>query len=122
MVDETTQNGAMDAAHSATCQVPATLRTDEEAAADDTRRRIRRLPPEVGAVLLTVGVAGVILPGPVGMPLLLAGGLVLLPSIFGRAERWIERRFPKLHWHGMRNVDRFIDDFERRFPPDPPSP
>jgi hypothetical protein len=42
--------------------------------AEETRARIRRLPPEVGAVLITVGVAGVILPGPVGMPLLLAGG------------------------------------------------
>jgi hypothetical protein len=86
---------------------------------DDMRERIRRLPPEVGAVLITVGVAGVILPGPVGMPLLLAGGLALAPSVFGRVERWIEMRFPTLHWHGMKNVNRFIDDFEKRYPPPP---
>jgi len=86
-------------------------------AADETRERIRRLPPEVGAVLITVGVAGVVLPGPVGMPLLLAGGLALAPSVFGRFERWVEKRFPTLHWHGMKNVNRFIDDFERRYPP-----
>jgi hypothetical protein len=85
--------------------------------ADETRERIRRLPPEVGAVLITVGVAGVVLPGPVGMPLLLAGGLALAPSVFGRFERWVEKRFPTLHWHGMKNVNRFIDDFERRYPP-----
>jgi len=105
------------AADSGAIPDPETPRTEEEAACEITRRRIRRLPPEVGAVLLTVGIAGVILPGPVGTPLLLAGGLVLMPAFFGRMERWMERRFPILHGHGMRYVDRFIDDFERRYPP-----
>lgn len=103
---------------------PAASPVEERASAvdrdtDDMRDRIRRLPPEVGAVLITVGVAGVVLPGPVGMPLLLAGGLALAPSVFGRFERWVEKRFPTLHWHGMKNVNRFIDDFERRYPPPP---
>jgi len=89
-----------------------------EEAAEGTRQRIRRLPPEVGAVLMTVGVAGIVLPGPVGTPLLLAGGLVLMPGIFDKFERWVGKRYPKLHGHGMKYVDRFIDDFERRFPPD----
>lgn len=92
---------------------------NDDTAADGTRQRIRRLPPEVGAVLITVGVAGIILPGPVGTPLLLAGGLALMPSVFGRLERWVERRYPTLHGHGMRHVDRFIDDLEKRFPPEP---
>jgi hypothetical protein len=86
----------------------------------ETRERIERLPPEVGAVLLAVGIAGMILPGPVGTPLFLAGGLALMPSVFGRAERWVEKRFPRLHWHGMKNVNRFVDDLEKRFPPDMP--
>ncbi len=60
-----------------------------------------------------------LLPGPVGTPLLIAGGLVLMPSFFGKVERWMERRFPKVHTHGMQYVDRFIDDFERRYPADP---
>jgi len=94
----------------------AALPTDAGTALDATRRRIRTLPPEVGAVLLTVGIAGVLLPGPVGTPLLVAGGLVLMPKLFGRMERWLERRFPGLHGHGMRYVHRFIDDFERRYP------
>mgnify|MGYP003349015816 CR=1 FL=1 len=84
---------------------------------DETRQRIRRLPPEVGAVLITVGVVGVIIPGPIGTPFLLAGGLALMPGFFGRFERWIEKRLPRLHGAGMRNVDRFIDSFEKRFPP-----
>ena len=98
------------------------ISADDATAVDATRRRIRTLPPEVGAVLLTVGIAGVLLPGPVGTPLLVAGGLVLMPKLFGRMERWLERRFPGLHGHGMRYVDRFIDDFERRYPHVPRDP
>ena len=85
--------------------------------ADATRERIRTLPPEVGIVLMSVGVVGFILPGPMGTPLVLAGGLVLMPAMFGRVERWVERKFPKLHSVGMKHVDRFIDDFEKRYPP-----
>jgi len=105
---------------SAAANPESALPTLEEAA-EGTRQRIRRLPPEVGAVLMTVGVAGIILPGPVGAPLLLAGGLVLMPGVFDRFERWVGKRYPKFHGHGMKYVDRFIDDFERRYPPDKPA-
>ena len=84
--------------------------------AQATRERIRQLPPEVGAVLVTVGVVGVILPGPIGMPLLLAGGLALMPAWFGKAEQWVGKHFPRAHNEGMKNVNRFIDDFEKRYP------
>lgn len=87
----------------------------EEQAADKTRERIRRLPPEVGVVLLTVGAAGLVLPGPIGTPLVLAGGLVLAPRAFDGLERWVQRRFPSVHKHGRRHLDRFIDDFESRY-------
>jgi hypothetical protein len=89
--------------------------TDDQAA-ETTRQRIRRLPPEVGAVLVGVGVVGFILPGPMGTPLILAGGLVLIPRVFGRVETWVQKKFPKSHRVGMKYVDRFIDDFEKRYP------
>lgn len=89
--------------------------TDDQAA-ETTRQRIRQLPPEVGAVLIGVGVVGFILPGPMGTPLILAGGLVLIPRVFGRVETWVQRKFPKSHRVGMKYVDRFIDDFEKRYP------
>ncbi len=117
MLDSTLENPANGASHPAP-PFPEGSPQAEDRDAEETRARIRRLPPEVGAVLITVGIAGVILPGPVGMPLLLAGGLALMPSVFGRAERWVEKRFPTLHWHGIKNVNRFIDDFEKRYPPD----
>jgi hypothetical protein len=92
-----------------------TLSADQRAT-EETRQRLRLLPREVGAVLLGFGVAGLILPGPFGTPLLLAGGLVLAPRLFHRTERWFERRFPNAHREGRRHVDRFLDDFERRYP------
>lgn len=89
--------------------------TDAEAA-EWSRRRIRQLPPEVGAVLVGVGMVGVVLPGPMGTPLIIMGGLVLLPSVFGKLDHWLHRKFPKSHRVGLKYVNRFIDDFEKRFP------
>jgi hypothetical protein len=117
MNDSTSGNPTNGAPHSEAVPEPEPSPTAQEAA-DGTRQKLRRLPPEVGAVLIAAGVAGILLPGPIGTPLLLAGGLALLPGVFGRAERWFERRYPTFHGEGMRYVDRFIDDLEKRFPPD----
>jgi hypothetical protein len=95
---------------------PAPEISDEQAA-EAFRQRIKQLPPEVGAVLIGAGIMGMILPGPIGTPLLLVGGLVLIPRVFGRIEGWFQQRFPKPHRVGIDSVDRFIDDLERRFPP-----
>ncbi|MSR58898.1 MAG: hypothetical protein EXS05_14820 [Planctomycetaceae bacterium] len=89
----------------------------DDKAAESTRERIRQLPPEVGVVLVGVGVLGIVLPGPMGTPLVLAGGLVLMPRAFNGVERWFARKFPGMHRVGMKYVDRFMDDFERRYPP-----
>jgi hypothetical protein len=79
-------------------------------------RRIEDLPKEVGAMLVTVGVLGVVMPGMAGGPALLAGGLVLWPRTFGRLETWFARRYPSLHERGMQQVGRYLNDLERRFP------
>ena len=79
-------------------------------------RRIEDLPKEVGVMLVSVGAVGVVLPGMMGAPALIAGGLVLWPRTFGPLEDWFRRRNPRLYHRGMQQVSRFLDDLERRYP------
>lgn len=81
-----------------------------------TIEKIKGLPTPVGVLLVGAGVAGLALPGPMGTPLILAGGLVLAPKMFGKVERFLERRFPDLHRTSLESVERFISDLEKRFP------
>jgi hypothetical protein len=88
-------------------------------AADDAEqvRRIEKLPKEVGVLMVVVGVGGILLPGPVGTPFLLLGGVILWPRAFRGVEDWFAKRFPKVHHQGMRQIVRFLKDLERRYPP-----
>ncbi len=45
-------------------------------------------------MLVSAGLIGVVLPGP-GAPALVAGGLMLWPGAFGKAERWIATAVPR---------------------------
>jgi hypothetical protein len=81
-----------------------------------TSRRMEDLPKEVGVMLVSVGALGFVLPAMAGAPALVAGGLVLWPRTFGRLERWVQRRYPSAYRQGMRQIDRYLDDLERRFP------
>jgi uncharacterized membrane protein YbaN (DUF454 family) len=90
---------------------------DEETMNDEREiRRITALPKEVGVLLVVAGVAGVLLPGPVGTPFLIVGGIMLWPRAFGRAEICVEKWFPRTHHHGVRQMTRFLNDLERRYP------
>jgi hypothetical protein len=82
-------------------------------------RRIQDLPKEVGVMLVSVGAVGFVLPGIMGTPAIIAGGLVLWPSTFGKVEGWLRRRNPDLYQRGMQQVSRFLDDLERRYPHSP---
>ena len=87
--------------------------TAEEAA---ELARIKDLPKEVGVMLLTVGALGFALPGVVGAPAVIAGGLVLWPKAFGKVENWFERRFPKMHKQSLFQINRYLNDLETRYP------
>lgn len=93
---------------------------EAEFAAQDAAimERIRRLPPSVGVTLLTAGAVGAVLPGSVGTPLLIAGGMVLAPRLFEKVDGVVRHKFPGLHHHGLQALGRFLDDFERRYPPE----
>ncbi len=74
------------------------------------------LPKELGVLLASVGVMGVILPGIAGAPALIAGGLVLWPKTFGKVEGWFQSRYPGTHRKSMEQVGRFLDDLSHRYP------
>jgi hypothetical protein len=88
------------------------LTSEEEA----ELRRIKDLPKEVGVMLVTVGVLGLALPGVVGAPAMIAGGLVLWPQAFGKVENWFERKFPKVHKQSLHQIHRYLNDLESRYP------
>jgi hypothetical protein len=83
-------------------------------------KRFKKLPKEIGMMLIAAGVVGVILPGP-GTPALIAGGLALWPGAFGKLESWLQRRYPGVHQRSMKQIDRFLDDLEKRYPYSPQS-
>lgn len=70
---------------------------------------------DLGWMLVSAGIIGVVLPGP-GAPALVAGGLMLWPKAFGKAEQWMRRRFPGAHSKGIGHINRFLTDLERRYP------
>jgi hypothetical protein len=77
--------------------------------------KIKELPKEVGVMLITAGIVGFILPGP-GTPAIIAGGLALWPQAFGKLESWLEHRYPRVHRQGMKQISRFLNDLEERYP------
>ena len=78
-------------------------------------KRLKELPREIGVMLMAAGVVGLILPGP-GTPALIAGGLALWPGAFSKLELWLERRYPAAHQKSMKQISRFLDDLEKRYP------
>lgn len=82
----------------------------------ETVHSLENFPPEIATLLIMAGVAGILLPGPVGSPLLIAGGVVIWPKTFRPIERWFRRRFPCLHREGVIQLKEFVSDLNKRFP------
>jgi hypothetical protein len=87
-----------------------------DASHQETMEMLGKLPPEIGMLLIISGIAGVLLPGPVGMPLLIAGGVTMWPKTFEPIERWFSRRFPVVHREGVFQIKEFISDLRKRYP------
>jgi hypothetical protein len=84
--------------------------------ATEAQVRLQKLPPEIGVLLIVVGTAGILLPGPVGSPFLVAGGIALWPSGFRRVERWFMKVAPRMYQTGIRQIEQFLSDLEHRYP------
>ena len=89
---------------------------DDLAEDQATVRDMRKLPRSFGIVLVAVGITGVIIPGPIGTPFLVLGGLLLWPAAFRKPDEWMQRKFPKARHEAISVVHRFIDDLDRRYP------
>ena len=82
---------------------------DESAFHELTPVRVEQLPKEAGWLLIPAGVVGLVVPGVLGTPFLLAGAVVLVPGGSKLLSRWAGHS-------PMRQVGRFLDDLERRYP------
>jgi hypothetical protein len=70
---------------------------------------VDELPKEAGWLLITAGIVGLVVPGVLGTPFLLAGVVVLAPGGSRLLSRWAGHS-------AMRQIGRFLDDLERRYP------
>ena len=92
---------------------------DRPPESSETVRSLERLPTEVGLLLLLAGVTMSMTPpppGPFDLSIMLSGGLVLWLRGFRAIDSWSRKRFPTAHRAGMRFLDRYLDDLERRYP------
>jgi hypothetical protein len=92
--------------------------TIANASASDGRAELRldSLTTEVGWLLVTAGVIGVIAPGIPGTPFLIVGVLVITPGGTKLLSRWVGKNPPRIVKAGMKQIGRFLDDLERRYP------
>ena len=95
---------------------PAATEPAEPAAGQQTSEMLGQLPKEMASLLILAGIAGVILPGPVGTPMLIAGCVMMWPKTFRPLEMWFSRRFPRFHQEGVLQIKEFVSDLKARFP------
>jgi cation transport ATPase len=79
-------------------------------------QRIENLPREAGWALIVAGVIGVVAPGIIGAPFVVAGAFVLTPGGPRLLSRWAGRKPRKRVHSALRQMCRMIDDLDRRYP------
>lgn len=95
------------------------ISAEEQKEDDAVVERVGRLDHEVGWVLVSAGVIGMIVPGVLGTPFLLMGAFALWPGNRKRVEKWRQGHSPKFFHGSMKQINRFLDDLERRYPRNP---
>jgi len=83
---------------------------------EEVIKRVEHLNHSVGWLLVSAGLVGMIVPGVLGTPFLIMGGLVLWPGNHNKVERWRKGHSPKVFHGAMKQINRFLDDLEKRYP------
>ncbi|BBL74395.1 hypothetical protein [Methylomagnum ishizawai] len=123
-VTEATQAGdARSAPEAAPATLPCLVKIAPETGGGnandaDVVDRVEHLAKDVAWVLIVAGVIGVVVPGVIGTPFLIAGAAALWPGNRKRLEKWRQGHSPKFARGGMKQINRFLDDLERRYPHD----
>ncbi|MFM8332746.1 MAG: hypothetical protein ACKN9T_13750 [Candidatus Methylumidiphilus sp.] len=91
----------------------ADAKRDED---EEVVERVEHLNKSVGWVLISAGIVGLIVPGVLGTPFLIMGGLALWPGNRKKVERWRQGHSPKAFHGAMKQINRFLDDLEKRYP------
>jgi len=95
------------------------VRSDASGESEQDRPRVERieqLPRDVGWLLFGVGFVGFVAPGVFGLPFMVAGGMILWPKTTSRLQGLLGRRSPQAMNAGIKQIARFLDDLERRYP------
>ena len=83
---------------------------------DETVLRIERLPRDVAWLMIYVGILGVILPGIIGTPFLIAGLAILAPGGPKLLARWAARNRRGFVHASLKQINRWLEDLDRRYP------
>ncbi|MBM3203886.1 hypothetical protein FJZ55_08305 [Candidatus Woesearchaeota archaeon] len=78
--------------------------------------RVKQLNRNMGWVLISAGVVGIVLPGVIGTPFVILGSLVLWPGNQKLLDKWRKEHRSRFINAALRQVDRYLDDIERRYP------
>lgn len=87
---------------------------------EEVVERVEHLNKNLGWVLISAGVVGMVVPGVLGTPFLLMGAYALWPGNRSRVEKWRQGHSPKVFHGAMKQINRFLDDLEKRYPSKPP--
>lgn len=104
-------------AESSTALVPAIAKLERDQVEDEeVVERMEHLNRGVGWILVSAGIVGMVVPGVLGFPFLIMGGLALWPGNREYVERWRQGHSPKAFHGAMKQINRFLDDLEKRYP------
>ena len=78
--------------------------------------RVKHLNRNMGWMLISAGLVGIVIPGVIGTPFVILGSLVLWPGNQKLLDKWRRNHRSRFVDAALRQVDRYLDDIERRYP------